>query len=1236
VSLVPSLLQAIVRVDGDALVMHPGDKPYVVAPTGQVELASRGLTLEAVDGIVLHLLPPELHQALEEFGAVQYELPAAPEFPGEHFTVVAARGGNDVWMEIRRRRVKDDDRVPDELFGPSASPAATPMAPPPLAAAPVMPQAVAAMPALPAAEPIQLKAAAINPPAVVSAPTTRKTKPAPAPVANADSDRDFVPAEMLGFDEPRAKVVQGDARADDDLLLPDARQLWPGRPGQPDEDGGDVEIDVDAELESDEEAPSPPVWQKSQPPNTPLTPPATAAGHASQPAAELPSQTRVGAESEAGRLRKEADDLLDTVRGQMDSLGVKTQAFEAFDERIRTLQSGVGDAESRMNALTARDTGLTALTEKVDGLSTRFATLFAQADDLTHKQVALETLHERLGQVDGLAKGMAGQLDALRRSRDDLDVLRTEIQTISKTHAAAVGLAEKLGADRRGLEAFGERMTAFAALAPELDAKIATITGTLQLVEEGTRKAVRLQESAADLDAVRAQVDSLGVKTQALEAFDERIRTLQSGVGDAESRMNALTARDTGLTALTEKVDGLSTRFATLFAQADDLTHRQVALETLHERMGQDGLAKQTIGQLDALRQSRDDLDVLRSEIQQFSKAHVDAVSEKLGAERLEAIGERMAAIARLVPGLEAKTEAITSALKLVEDGTRDAARLHESVAALDAQIARVTARVPDVETLEDRLNDLNGLSRDVDRKLDEQLGRRIELETFKDVYNRFEALTVDAQQKLDAVRALETALVPLTAEVTELRADISAAEMRMQGMKLNEAAIVELEKRYREPARPPQPDVVVAPESAAVLLPPAAEVDVPSQPVAVLSPPAAVVTLPPAVAVVVPISRKPSRSDQPPSSADDPTPSGLERLLRVSSARGASTLYLASESRPSVRVDGELQVLDGEPVTVARDVASLLLTLMPERSHEALRSGAATEWICDLEGVGRIRCMSFRDHRGPGGVFRLMPTRPVTADQLGLPRQVLSLAMEPEGLVLVAGSRSSGKRTLMSALVDLMNRTRRDHVITIEREINIVHDRGSAFVSQREVRGSDDDMLAAARAAMREDPDVLVIEELHTSALMNVALEAAAAGRLVIGGFPAHTVTGAIDRIIDLYAAEHRRQVQSALADSLRGVIVQVLLHKIGGGRLPAREVLLKTPAVSSAIAEGRTSQLPMAIEGGRRYGMMPLNDALVALVQSGVVEGHEAYRQSTDRPGLVAALNRRGIDTTFAERLA
>jgi twitching motility protein PilT len=388
--------------------------------------------------------------------------------------------------------------------------------------------------------------------------------------------------------------------------------------------------------------------------------------------------------------------------------------------------------------------------------------------------------------------------------------------------------------------------------------------------------------------------------------------------------------------------------------------------------------------------------------------------------------------------------------------------------------------------------------------------------------------------------------------------------------------------------------------------------------------------------AVVLPISRHPIRAEQPQPVVSDPTLSGLERLLRVSAARGASTLYLSSGSRPSVRVDGELQMLDGEPVYVSRDVDSLLLSLMPEHSHEALRSGAAIEWIVDIDGVGRVRCMTFRDHLGPGGVFRLMPTRSISADQLGLPQQVQALAIEPEGLVLVAGPRSSGKRTMMSAFVDLMNRTRRDHIITIEREINIEHERGQSFISQREVRGNDDDRLAAARGALREDPDVMVIEDLRTGPLMNVALEAAASGRLVVGGFSAHTATGTINRIIDLYAPENRRQVQLALADSLRGVIVQTLLRKIGGGRLAAREVLLNTPAVSSLIAEGKTSQLPMVIEGGRRYGMMPLNDTLVGLVQNGSVEAHEAYRRSPDRPGFLAALNRQGLDTTFVERLA
>ncbi len=277
---------------------------------------------------------------------------------------------------------------------------------------------------------------------------------------------------------------------------------------------------------------------------------------------------------------------------------------------------------------------------------------------------------------------------------------------------------------------------------------------------------------------------------------------------------------------------------------------------------------------------------------------------------------------------------------------------------------------------------------------------------------------------------------------------------------------------------------------------------------------------------------------------------------------------------------------------------------------------------------------MSFRDHRGTGGVFRMMPVRAVTAEQLGLSREIQSLAIEPEGLVLVAGPRSSGKRTLLSALVDLINRVRRDHVITIEKEINVVHERIGSFISQREVHGGSDELLVVARAALREDPDVLVLEELRSAAVMNLALDAASSGQLVIGGLPAPDAAGAIDRIIDLYPPEYRRQVQLSLAQNLRGVVSQVLLRKTGGGRLAAREVLMNTPAVRSILAEGKTSQLPLAIEGGRAHGMVPLNDWLVGYVQSGAVDVREAYRRAVDRAGFLALLKRQGLDTSAIER--
>lgn len=409
-------------------------------------------------------------------------------------------------------------------------------------------------------------------------------------------------------------------------------------------------------------------------------------------------------------------------------------------------------------------------------------------------------------------------------------------------------------------------------------------------------------------------------------------------------------------------------------------------------------------------------------------------------------------------------------------------------------------------------------------------------------------------------------------------------------------------------------------------------------EPIPVAPPPSLVTQPEPEIrhAVVLPLSRNQVRGDQPSRFTPSLHATGIDRLLRIAAARGASTLYLTSQARPAIRVDGEISAIEGESTLSEADVEALIIDMIPERNREALRSQAGTEWICDVPDVGRIRCVTFRDHRGAGGIFRMIPARAISADQLGLSREIQGLCAEADGLVLVAGGRSSGKSTLISAFVDLINRTRSDHVITIENQIKFVHENRGSLVSQREVRGDRSDLLAAARAALRENPDVLVVEDFGSPEMVTLALEAAQSGHLVIGALTAHTATDAVDRIIDQTPPERRAKVQLGLAENLRGIVAQVLLRKAGGGRVAAREVLLNTSAVANLIAEGKTSQLPMAIDSGRKHGMVALNDALVAFVQGGIVDSREAYRQAADQQGFLALLKRQGIDTSFVERLA
>ena len=464
-------------------------------------------------------------------------------------------------------------------------------------------------------------------------------------------------------------------------------------------------------------------------------------------------------------------------------------------------------------------------------------------------------------------------------------------------------------------------------------------------------------------------------------------------------------------------------------------------------------------------------------------------------------------------------------------------------------------------------------------------------------------------------------------------------------------AAIPESQsKPVAEPmvAQAPEPMVAHLPEPAVAHAPEPSVVPAP-QPVATPEPAAAPIAasierkpepepvVPATAATVVPMTRT-VRIEVPPrvAVATQRAATDIERLLRIASARGASSLFLTSESRPWIRVEGDLRQLESEPALSRADVERAILEIAPESGQESIGKGEATEWIAEFTEIGRIRCTTFIDHRGPGVLLRMIATRAATAEQLGLSRELQALATESQGLVLVAGSRASGKTTLMSALVDLVNKQRAEFVITLERQIRLVHDNRAALVSQREIRGGADETLAAARAALRENPDVLVVDDLVSPQMVPLLLTAASEGLLVFVSITAPSTSAAIERLIELAPPEMRKAVQSAIAESFRGAVGQVLVKKIGGGLSAAREVLLATAPVTRVIGEGQLNQLPLVFESGRKYGMVSFIDALVEFVRAGTIDVREAYRKAPDRDRLLERLKREGIDTSIVERLA
>jgi twitching motility protein PilT len=355
-----------------------------------------------------------------------------------------------------------------------------------------------------------------------------------------------------------------------------------------------------------------------------------------------------------------------------------------------------------------------------------------------------------------------------------------------------------------------------------------------------------------------------------------------------------------------------------------------------------------------------------------------------------------------------------------------------------------------------------------------------------------------------------------------------------------------------------------------------------------------------------------------------------MEVLLRLLVDSGASDLHLRSGEPPLLRRHGEL-MREEQAAIPAERLDTLLLAIMSPKEVAEFRDGGDTDWAYEIEGLARFRCNAGRDRHGPMAVFRIIPTSVRTADEMGLSREVQNLCYLTKGLVVVTGPTGSGKSTTLAALVDLINRTRTDHIITIEDPIEFVHPSKKCLVTQRQVGLHTRSFKAALRAALREDPDIILVGEMRDLETVSIAIETAETGHLVFGTLHTTTAASTIDRIIDQFPADRQSQVRVMLSESLRGVIAQTLCKKIGGGRVAAREVLLSIPAVSNLIREGKTFQIPSIMQTNRKVGMITLNDALIELVDGKQVEPKEAYMKAVDKAGFAALLKARRHDVSF-----
>ena len=339
-----------------------------------------------------------------------------------------------------------------------------------------------------------------------------------------------------------------------------------------------------------------------------------------------------------------------------------------------------------------------------------------------------------------------------------------------------------------------------------------------------------------------------------------------------------------------------------------------------------------------------------------------------------------------------------------------------------------------------------------------------------------------------------------------------------------------------------------------------------------------------------------------------------ITELLAFSVENNASDLHLSTGTPPSIRVDGDVRKLN-IPAFDEKDVNALVYDIMNDRQRKEYEEKLEVDFSFEVPNLARFRVNAFNQNRGPAAVFRTIPSKILSLDDLGCPDIFRDISALPRGLVLVTGPTGSGKSTTLAAMVDHINKNKHDHILTIEDPIEFVHENHSCLINQREVHRDTLSFSAALRSALREDPDVILVGEMRDLETIRLAMTAAETGHLVFGTLHTTSAPKTIDRIIDVFPGEEKAMVRSMLSESLRAVISQTLVKKVGGGRVAAHEIMMGVPAIRNLIREDKIAQMYSAIQTGMSHGMQTMDQCLQNLVNRGMITKQDAMEKAQDK---------------------